>query len=380
MPPACSSLSRRVPRWALALSLSALGSCSLFTPVPPLEAGTNPFEGRSLYMNPWSRARNQADMWRKSRPEDAQLMDQLGAQPVSLWFGDWTPQLEQGIRIELDKAQAQGALTLMVLYNIPNRDCGLYSAGGVEDGAAYREWIDEAKRGIGNAVTAVVLEPDALGNLADCLDTAGQNERLALIEYAVETLSEGGQSAVYIDAGNAKWQPPELMAERLKRAGVAKARGFALNVSNYVTTEESVAYGVAISELLGGKPFIVDTSRNGNGPTADLQWCNPRGRAVGEPPLTPPSDPHVDAYVWIKVPGESDGECGGGPAAGGWWPDIGLEMARNADWTWQQAGLPVPTRAAPPAEPAPTPVEASPPEQAPAAAGSSVAPGPGPRR
>ena len=345
--------------WALAaLSLGLAGCFLLGTPAAPLEDGENPFEGRKLYMNPWNRAATQADAWRRSRPEDAQLMDQLAAQPVSLWFGDWTPDVESAIRTEVDRARSQSALTLMVLYNIPNRDCGLYSAGGVEDADAYRQWIRAAKRGIGNAVTAVILEPDALGNLKDCLDPAAQRERLALIAESVELLADGGQTAVYIDAGNAKWHPPEIMAERLEQAGVAHARGFALNVSNYVATEATVAYGVEISKRLGGKPFVIDTSRNGNGATDDSQWCNPRGRAVGEPPLSPPSDPRVDAYLWVKVPGESDGECNGGPAAGQWWPPVAIELARNAEWTYRAAKLTVPE--APPAAPAPAPASPGP--------------------
>lgn len=340
--------SSRPRAWGLGILLLGAIGCSLSPPTPPLQAGDNPFVGRPLYMNSWSRAGAQADQWRRSRPDDAKLMEQLAAQPVSLWFGDWTPNVESAIRAEVVKARTQGALTLMVLYNVPNRDCGLYSAGGVQSADAYRIWIRKAKRGIGKAVAAVILEPDALGNLTDCLDAAGQRERLELIAWAAEVLGEGGQTAVYIDAGNAKWHPPEVMAERLRRAGIAKARGFSLNVSNYVTTEESVAYGRAISEQLGGKPFVIDTSRNGNGATTDAQWCNPRGRAVGVPPLTPPTDPGVDAYLWIKVPGESDGECNGGPAAGNWWPAIAIELARNAEWTHRAAGLAVPEPAPPP--------------------------------
>jgi endoglucanase len=338
-------LRREVEHWgvrAWMLCLGVAGCLPSSSSTPPLEPGSNPFVGRPLYLNPWSRAGTQADEWRHARPEDARLMDQLAAQPVSLWFGDWTPNVASAIRTEIDRAGSQGALTLMVLYNIPNRDCGLYSAGGVQNASAYHSWIREAKRGIGDAVTAVILEPDALGNLADCLDAAGQRERLELIADAVEVLADGGQTAVYIDAGNANWHPPELMAERLERAGIAGARGFSLNVSNYVSTEASIAYGVAISERLGGKPFVIDTSRNGNGTTDDMQWCNPRDRAVGEAPLTPPSDARVDAYLWIKVPGESDGECNGGPAAGQWWPSVGIELARNAEWTWRAAGLAVP--------------------------------------
>jgi endoglucanase len=38
----------------------------------------------------------------------------------------------------------------------------------------------------------------------------------------------------------------------------------------------------------------------------------------------------VDAYLWIKRPGESDGSCHGGPPAGAWWPDYALGLARRA--------------------------------------------------
>jgi endoglucanase len=40
----------------------------------------------------------------------------------------------------------------------------------------------------------------------------------------------------------------------------------------------------------------------------------------------------LDALLWVKLPGESDGACNGGPAAGQWWQEIALELAANADW------------------------------------------------
>jgi endoglucanase len=33
--------------------------------------------------------------------------------------------------------------------------------------------------------------------------------------------------------------------------------------------------------------------------------------------------------LWIKPPGESDGPCNGGPAAGAWWPDAAIELTRE---------------------------------------------------
>jgi len=40
----------------------------------------------------------------------------------------------------------------------------------------------------------------------------------------------------------------------------------------------------------------------------------------------------LDAFVWLKNPGESDGACHGGPEAGQWFEERALEMARNAAW------------------------------------------------
>lgn len=113
---------------------------------------------------------------------------------------------------------------------------------------------------------------------------------------------------------------------------MARARGFALNVANFNTTESEVTYGRAISARLGGdRPFVVDISRNGNGPHPSGAWCNPPGRAIGANPTTTTGDPWVDAYLWLKTPGASDGACkAGDPPAGTYWPAYadGLVRAR----------------------------------------------------
>jgi endoglucanase len=124
------------------------------------------------------------------------------------------------------------------------------------------------------------------------------------------------------------------MAERLKKAGVAHASGFSLNTSNYRSTEECVSYGKEISAALGGKHFIVDTSRNGAGPYNEAKnetesWCNPPGRKIGLPPTTDTGEPLCDGYLWLKRPGESDGECERGePKAGVFWLEQALEYAK----------------------------------------------------
>ncbi len=174
----------------------------------------------------------------------------------------------------------------------------------------------------------MILEPDALAGL-DCLDASARQERVTLIREAVQTLKQQGAS-VYIDAGHARWQPPAEMANRLRQAGIATADGFALNVSNFQATSLNVAYGERLSRLVGGRHFLIDTSRNGIPGTDPRYWCNPRGRALGVAPTTNTGHPLVDAFLWVKAPGESDGACGGGPPAGAWWSAYALELSRLA--------------------------------------------------
>ena len=120
------------------------------------------------------------------------------------------------------------------------------------------------------------------------------------------------------------------MAQRLKSANVAQARGVSLNVSGYGWTDQSIGYGQQLVRALGGgKGFVIDTSRNGNGPAPGNEWCNPRGRALGIAPTTSTGAASLDAYLWIKTPGESDGTCNGGPSAGEWWQEIADELISN---------------------------------------------------
>ena len=74
--------------------------------------------------------------------------------------------------------------------------------------------------------------------------------------------------------------------------------------------------------------FVIDTSRNGNGPHGN-DWCNPPGRALGEPPTCDTGEEKCDAFLWIKIPGESDGTGNGGPRAGRFWPEMGSQLIGN---------------------------------------------------
>ncbi len=300
--------------------------------VPARAKGKNPFAGLRFYINDYSPAAMAAQSIRTSRANDAKLLEKIASQPTAQWVGEWSGDVETTVH-NLGKAtNANGTVPVIVAYNLPNRDCGQYSAGGVTSADLYRKWIHEFAKAAGPFRMIVVLEPDALGQLTTCLSPADQQVRLGLLKEAIDALSATAGISVYLDAGHAKWIPAPEMAKRLVAAGIANADGFSLNVSNYVTTDENIAYGRAISAATGGKHFIIDTSRNGNGPTTDAQWCNPEGRALGPAPTTNTGDPLADAFFWVKPPGESDGTCNGGPKAGEFWTDVALGMAKRAKW------------------------------------------------
>ncbi|GAA3291918.1 hypothetical protein GCM10020295_09880 [Streptomyces cinereospinus] len=177
---------------------------------------------------------------------------------------------------------------MLVAYNIYHRDyCGGHSAGGAASPAAYATWIAEFAGGIGQRPAVVVLEPDSLGDYG-CMNQAQISEREGMITRALAEFTRQTPNAwVYLDAGNPGWGSPATVAQRLHGAGLRQARGFALNISNYYTTAENAAYANAINAELSARygytrPFVVDTSRNGNG--SNGQWCNPAGRRIGTPP------------------------------------------------------------------------------------------------
>lgn len=292
----------------------------------------SPLVGAKLWVDPDVPARAQAAAWRATRPADAARMDVLARTPTATWLGAWSGDVRAATDRVLDASVAAGRVPVFVAYDIPGRDCSTgYSGGGLASPTAYRAWVRAAAAGIGGRRAAVVVEPDALADLA-CLTLRRRTERLAMLRFAVATFAAGRRTAVYLDAGNSAWQPADVTAASLLRAGVLRADGFALNVSNFRTTASEVAYGRRLLARLGsprGMGFVVDTSRNGAGPAPHDAWCNPAGRAIGAAPRTSTKVAELHALLWIKVPGESDGTCNGGPAAGEWWPSQALQLARR---------------------------------------------------
>jgi len=214
----------------------------------------------------------------------------------------------------------------------------------------------------------IVVEPDSLPNLATnlaipwCGSKSTHHAYRKGIKYALDQLStKADKVTVYLDAAHGGWlgweNSMESFMKVLKEIDMPTTiRGFATNVANYQPLgikcpwcpndgyrndfclngkhqdhpccedpcglldqwnngNNELNYAqflvAAADEVLGMKAHvIIDTGRNGvvdNRKKCD-HWCNPRGSGAGVKSTADTADPsYVDAYFWLKTPGESDG-------------------------------------------------------------------------
>jgi cellulose 1,4-beta-cellobiosidase len=217
-----------------------------------------------------------------------------------------------------------------------------------------------------NLITNVAGRPT---QVAACDTMKANGNYVNGVGYALATLGAIPNVYNYVDAGHHGWlgwdtnfEPTiniALEAARASGATPANVHGFITNTANtsalvepYITVDNTtrpstwIDWNMFNDELsfatafrnraaqLGFDPnigMLIDTSRNGwggpNRPTgpstaSDLNtrinasrvdrrihkgnWCNPSGAGLGERPRAEPAA-GIDAYVWIKPPGESDG-------------------------------------------------------------------------
>ncbi|MFF4357806.1 glycoside hydrolase family 6 protein [Streptomyces sp. NPDC001604] len=274
--------------------------------------------------------------WVRAHPDDPRtpvIESRIADQPAAVWFADYTPAtITSRVRAVTSDAAAQGRVPVVVPYAIPGRDCGGASRGGAPDLAAYDAWIDGFAAGLGSGEVVVVLEPDSIAQ-SGCLSDRARADRFASLARAGRVLKAADPKArVYYDAGHSGWNPAAQQAALLKKAGAASAvssDGIFSNVSNFQTTPDEIAYDRQVLAALGGAAglgAVIDTSRNGNGAPADGEWCDPAGRRIGRAPTLSTGEARIDAYLWVKLPGESDG-CKGAP--GTFSPSYAYDLASS---------------------------------------------------
>jgi endoglucanase len=282
-----------------------------------------------LYVEP----DNTATAYANANPTvpNVNFIARMGQQPVAHWFGDWDSNVTASISSVVSAANTAGAVPVLVFYNIPDRDCGGYSANGAITSSDYLQWVTQAAAGIANRNAVVILEPDAVAG-ADCLSSSDQQNRYQLISQAVSIIKAQANAYVYIDAGNPTWQTPATMASRLKASNIARADGFSMNVSNFSPTSLNVSYGEQLSNLVGGKHYVIDTSRSGGNMVVTGPLYNPPNASLGAFPTTSTANARNDADLWIKIPWESDAPVNGGPDAGVPYWNYAIQLAENSGW------------------------------------------------
>jgi len=335
----------------LALAAGALvpTAASAATSATALRAATSAsLYGAGPYRSDTSEAAKQATALATSDPAGAAAAKSIAQYPVATWLGDWTQgtTLTRTIDAAVAGADRAGTTAVFVTYAIPQRDCGGYSAGGFDE-TTYDAWVDQVVARLAGHRAAVIVEPDSLAMLSNaaCSETLDE-QRYRILSREVSALTAAGIPA-YLDAGNSNWVQPALMASRLNSAGVQNARGFFTNVANYYPTVQEQAYAEKVSAATGGSHYVIDTSRNGQGWRGT--WCNGPGSGLGTSPRVVSDGTRLDALLWVKTPGASDGTCGGGPAAGKWWSAFAQALVANA-----KLGTPV-ASAAPTASASATP-------------------------
>lgn len=322
---------------ALGLAL-VLAGCAPSGPAEPTAAAlpASPFAGVSLWLDPQASAQQQADVWQQEGDAAAAaVLAPITSQPVATWFSGQDENPYTSAERVTAEAAVQVKLPVLVAYHRPDRDCGSYSAGGSSDAESYLAWVGQLAAGVGDRPALVVLEPDAVPQAASgaCGSTDQADAEYALLGRAVDTLKKQPNLRVYVDAGHSDWIGDRtVLAGALRSSGVERADGFSLNVSNFQTTADSVAYGEELSAHLGGQAqFVVDVSRNGRGAPQGVEgidaWCNPPGAGLGENPRLVEKPALAVAFLWIKEPGASDGACRPGePRAGAFWPDYARRL------------------------------------------------------
>ena len=266
--------------------------------------------------------------YRKDNTANHPLLRVITSQPTGFWFGSSPSRPIKRVQSRVHRLlkRAHPFQPVLVLYSIPHRDLGHYSKGGHKDDMHYLNFIKDFTKGLEDFSPIVIFEPDAIPHIPK-LDFESGLRRITLIRKALSILSQSN-AHIYLDIGHPEWLTPQQVKKYLSFYDLSNIRGVSINTSNYYTTEECIEFGDKINELVN-LHYVIDTSRNGVGSLSKDDWCNPPNRAIGVFPTTRTSSEFCDAYLWIKVPGESDGTLNGGPKAGRFFLKQALSLIRN---------------------------------------------------
>lgn len=278
----------------------------------------------------------------EERWEDYDYLSRIANTAQARWVGSWEDNTRVAglARDVYRKAAATESIGLVAYQGMRDYPCERAAADPSLE-LAYQERTEAVVRDLPStgATAWIILEPA----LVQTLDTCDADPRGAWLGDAAATLTSAG-AAVYLDVTGLAVLSPEEAVVQVARLDLAHVVGFSLNVGQHRPTAEQRAWGESFLAALAasgadvtssrgtadpGQPglgLIIDTSRNGV--PLERGQCNAPEAGIGTAPRLV-ADGVLDAVVWIKRPGESDGSCNGGPGVGQFSQPIALELARR---------------------------------------------------
>jgi endoglucanase len=202
----------------------------------------------------------------------------------------------------------------------------------------FERQINALASATGRRPVVFLLEMDYLGS-SKCIQHVGSLPGWeSLMRYEVKTLGALPHTVLYIEAGYSDSNGPTYTARGLNRSGISSTAGFYTNDTHEQWTINEIRWGEKISRMTHGAHFIVNTNQNGRGPKLNRHprtqgvedLCDPPGRGLGPRPTTSTGFPLVDAFMWVAVPGMSNGCVKGAPPSATFWPARAISLASRA--------------------------------------------------
>ncbi|EGZ12593.1 hypothetical protein PHYSODRAFT_466522, partial [Phytophthora sojae] len=267
-------------------------------------------------------------------PASASAIEALEKFGMATWYSDRTENGDYAkTAADLVSSCSEDSRISVVVYGLPNKDCAAKeSAVGstVHSASDYEKFLTTLTSAIGNRKVLYILEPDAIGLLADTTGCGQGAGYLANLQTAIGLLSKNDNAEIYLDVGYWTLEYPATstavaaIVKQLVSAGT-KVKGITLNTSNYQSTSTLSTLCSNFQTAVGSIDLhcIFDTSRNYHGGPESNEWCNVKSAGIGPLPTSDTGISNVDYFIWAKPPGDSDGTCEGrtsdamqGPGAG----------------------------------------------------------------
>jgi endoglucanase len=230
--------------------------------------------------------------------------------------------------------------------------------------SVYLDGTHSAWQSVGT-ITQRLLEADVQQAQGFFLNVSNYQPTAELLDYGT-WISDC--IAMVTDASNAYYGNPAACASQYYPA----------TQSDFSTWDLTTQwYAQNMGDAVATTRFVTDTSRNGDGPDnmqkyasapydqpasvistlAAGNWCNPPGSGLGLRPTASTGVLLLDAYLWVKTPGQSDGQCDSAGGVRAWnytdysqpgWPTTasaqslfdplwGTDDPAAGDWFGQQA-------------------------------------------